>query len=95
MVVNNLLIKLKVRDKESIEKAKNTLLSMKGRIPVLLDIQVKTDVKGVDAAYSLMLITKFNSTADLKTYLDHPVHLEVAGYITGVMEHGASLCYEL
>jgi hypothetical protein len=94
MVVNNLLIKLKARDAETIAKAKDTLLSMKGKIPVLLDIDVKTDVKGVEAAYSLMLITKFNSSADLKTYLEHPAHLEVAKYITGVMEQGASLCYE-
>jgi hypothetical protein len=96
MVINNLMIKLKERNGSEIEKAKNILLSMKGKIPVLLDIQVKIDVRGPgEAPYDIMLITQFNVIEDRKLYLDHPVHLEVAKYITSVTDINASLCYEL
>jgi hypothetical protein len=94
MVTNNLFIKLKNRDAESIKKAKDTLLSMKGKIPVLLNIQVETDVKAGESSYDLMLITQFNTLADKDSYLVHPVHLEVSKYIKEAMESGASLCYE-
>ncbi len=37
MIVNNLLLKLKERDNEDIAKARDVLLSMKGKIEVLCD----------------------------------------------------------
>ena len=95
MVTNNLLIKLKERSKDDIEKVKNLLLSMKGKIPVLLSIKVETDIRGPEkSGYDIMLITQFNEFGDLDKYLNHPVHLEVSQYIKNVMDAGASLCYE-
>jgi hypothetical protein len=94
MFTNNLLIKLKKRSKDEIEKAKSALLSMEGKIPVLLNIEVKTDTRGPEkSSYDIMLITQFNELEDLDKYLNHPVHLEVAKYIKDAMETGASLCY--
>jgi hypothetical protein len=94
MVTNNLLIKLKDRSKDGIEKAKDMLLSMDGKIPVLLSIRVETDTRGPEkSAYDIMLVTQFNELEDLDEYLNHPVHLEVAKYIKDAMETGASLCY--
>ncbi|GHV43327.1 hypothetical protein AGMMS49546_24600 [Spirochaetia bacterium] len=94
MITNNLFIKLKKRDAESIEKTKNILLSMKGKISVLLNIQVETDIKAGESSYDLMLITQFNTLKDKDVYLAHPVHVEVSTYIKEVMESSASLCYE-
>ncbi|GHU16706.1 hypothetical protein FACS1894163_06550 [Spirochaetia bacterium] len=94
MITNNLFIKLKKRDAGNIEKTKNILLSMKGKIPVLLNIQVEADVKAGESSYDLMLITKFNTLEDKDIYLAHPVHVEVSNYIKEAMESGASLCYE-
>ena len=31
---------------------------------------------------------------DFDAYLIHPVHIEVAQYIVGVLETGAAVCYE-
>jgi hypothetical protein len=94
MVTNNLLIKLKQRSSDEIKKAKDMLLSMGGKIPVLLDIRVENDTRGPEgSAYDLMLITQFNELEDLDKYLNHPVHLEVSKYIKDAMETGASLCY--
>jgi hypothetical protein len=95
MVTNNLFIKLRERSKDEIEKVKNVLLSMNGKIPVLLSIKVETDIRGPENSdYDIMLITQFNEFGDLDKHLNHPVHLEVSQYIKTVMDMGASLCYE-
>jgi hypothetical protein len=94
MVTNNLLIKLKNRSKDDIEKARDMLLSMDGKIPALLNIRVETDMRGPEKSdYDIMLIIQFNELEDLGEYLNHPVHLEVSKYIEEAMEAGASLCY--
>jgi hypothetical protein len=95
MVTNNLLIKLKKRSKDEIEKTKDMLLSMDGKIPALLNIKVETDIRGPKKSdYDIMLIIQFNELEDLDKYLNHPVHLEVSKYIKEAMEVGASLCYK-
>jgi hypothetical protein len=95
MIVNNLLIKLKDNSKEKLEEAKNVLSGLKGNIPVLLDSRVEVDINAGKSSYDIMLINSFNSREDLQTYLDHPVHIKAAEYITPAMEKAASLCYEL
>jgi hypothetical protein len=96
MIANNLLIKLKDRSEAGIDKVKDLLLSMDGKIPVLLDIRVETDIRGPGkSSCDIMLITRFDSLKDLSTYLEHPVHLEVSNYIKDAMDNGVSLCYEI
>ena len=94
MVTNTLLIKLKERNNENAEKAKAVLLGMKGKIDVLRDLQVETDVRHGEASYDILLITHFSAMEDMEAYLIHPVHVEVSKYIAGVLESGASVCYE-
>jgi hypothetical protein len=94
MIVNNLLIKLKESDNENIAKARDVLLSMKGKIDVLRDLQVEVDIRHGSSSYDIMLITKFETMKDLDSYLIHPLHIEVSRYISTVFESGASLCYE-
>jgi hypothetical protein len=94
MVTDNFLIKLKNRSVDEIEKTKDMLLSMDGKIPALLSIRVETDTRGpVQSAYDVMLITQFNELENLDEYRNHPVHLEVSKYIKEVIETGASFCY--
>jgi hypothetical protein len=95
MIANNLLIRLKDRSEREIDKVKDLLLSMRGKIPALLDIRVETDIRGPEkSSYDVMLITRFNGLEELKSYLEHPVHLEVSAYIKNATDTGASLCYE-
>ena len=94
MIVNNLLLKMKERDNENIAKAKDVLLSMKGKIEVLRDVQVEVDIRHGLSSYDIMLITKFDTMKDLDSYLIHPLHVDVSRYISNVLESGASLCYE-
>lgn len=94
MITNTLLIKLKERNHENIVKARAALLSMKGEIEVLRDLQVEINIRQGDASYDILLVTKFSSMEDLDAYLIHPVHVEVSKYIAGVLESGAAVCYE-
>lgn len=95
MIVNNLLLRLKERDSESILKAKNALLSMKGKIGVLIDLQAEVNIRHGGSSYDIILITKFASMKDLDAYLVHPVHVEVAKYIGSVVDIQAAVCYEV
>ncbi|ATW23534.1 Dabb family protein [Candidatus Formimonas warabiya] len=94
MITNNLLIKLKERNNENVAKAKDVLLSMKGKIEVLRDLQVEVNIRHGESSYDILLITKFSCLEDLESYLVHPIHVEVSKYIAGVLESGAAVCYE-
>ncbi|HBE79854.1 MAG TPA: stress protein [Firmicutes bacterium] len=95
MIVNNVLLKLKDREQGNVKKAQEVLLGLKGKIEVLLDIQVETNIRPSDSSYDLLLITKFESLENMNAYLSHPAHLEVARYIGSVLDTQASLCYEM
>ena len=95
MVINNLLIKLKNRDSESIAEAVRVLKNLEGNIPVLLCSKVKTDIRAGESGYDIMLINTFASADDIKKYLEHPVHVEVAKFIVAAMDASASFCYDV
>lgn len=94
MIVNNLLLKLKDGSSDNVSKTRDVLLSMKGKIEVLIDIQAEVNIRPGQSAYDLILFTSFASLEDMETYLSHPVHFEVAKYIGSVLDTQASVCYE-
>ncbi|GGA24243.1 Dabb family protein [Paenibacillus physcomitrellae] len=95
MIINHLLLKLKDRSPEQIEHTRSVLLGMKGKIDVLIDIQAEANVRPGPSAHDLILITKFESMADMEKYLAHPVHLDVARFIGSVLDTQASVCCEV
>jgi hypothetical protein len=94
MITNNLLLKLKDRSPENIAKARDVLLSMKGKIEVLIDLKVEVNIRPGAPSYDILLIAKYASIADFEAYLVHPVHVEVGKYIASVLETSAAVCYE-
>lgn len=92
MIVNHVLLKLKDRSPEQINQAQTLLMSLRGKIDVLLHIQVERNVRPGPSAYDLLLITRFASMEDLDQYLIHPAHQEVAQWIGTVVETQASVC---
>lgn len=95
MIINNLLLKLRNIDADSIKKTQEILLSMRGKIEVLIDIQAEINIRPGESNYDIILITKFASLEDLDKYLIHPKHLEVAKFIASVLDTQASVCYNL
>jgi hypothetical protein len=94
MITHIVLFKLKDRSAGSIKKAKDVLSGMIGKIPQLLDLETGVDVLHSDRSYDIALITRFDSLGDLQTYQAHPVHLEVAKYMTSVRESSISVDFE-
>ena len=80
MVKHVILWKLKdeVSDKESVKRGiKEGLEGLKGRIPGLVDITVRTE--GLPSSNAdAMLETTFENEAALKGYATHPEHVAVA-----------------
>ncbi|MDD5473337.1 MAG: Dabb family protein [Candidatus Methanoperedens sp.] len=94
MITHIVLFKLKDRSRGSVEKAKDVLLGMKGSIPQLRHLEVGSDVLHSQRSFDIALVTKFDSLEDLDAYQKHPVHVEVAKYMTSVRKYSVSVDYE-
>jgi hypothetical protein len=70
------------------------LLSMKGRVPSLLDIEAGVDFTRSDRSYEVGLVTRHNTRSDLDAYRVDPVHLEVATYIREHSTGAAAVDFE-
>lgn len=84
MITHIVLFKLKDESAESIEKAKNTLMDMDGKIPELKDIEVGINITHADRSYNLALVTKFDSLESLEAYQINPIHVGVSKYMVSV-----------
>lgn len=94
MITNTQLLKLKDRSGENIAKARDVLLSMQGKIEFLRDLKVEVNIRQGASSYDLLMSAQYDSLEDLEAYIIHPVHVEVAKYIAGVLETSAVVCYE-
>jgi predicted metal-dependent HD superfamily phosphohydrolase len=63
-------------------------------IPQIRHLQVGTTVTPGDD-FDVVLISDFDSLEDLRAYVEHPVHQEVAAYIRSVVSGRAAVDYEL
>lgn len=77
MIVHIVLFKLKDPSAENAAKAKEMLLSMDGKLPMLRQLEVGTDVIRSERSYDVALYTRFDSLADLQAYQVHPYHADV------------------
>ncbi len=94
MITHIVLFKLKDRTPRNVEKARDALLSMKGKIPQLRHFEVGTDVLHSERSYDLALVTRFDSLEGLQDYQANPLHVEVSKYITSVRESAVAVDYE-
>lgn len=94
MITNTQLLKFKDRSGENIAKARDVLLSMQGKIEFLRDLKVEINIRQGASSYDLLMSAQYDSLEDLEAYIIHPVHVEVAKYIAGVLETSAVVCYE-
>jgi hypothetical protein len=94
MITHIVFFKLKERSPEVVNKTKEVLMNMEGKIDELKHIEVGIDVIQSERSYDLALVTKFNSLADLDAYTVHPIHKDVIQYIATVREASVSVDYE-
>ncbi len=77
MITHIVLFKLKDPSAENVSKAKEMLLSMDGKLPMLRHLEVGIDVVRSERSYDVALFSRFDSLADLQAYQVHPYHADV------------------
>lgn len=77
MITHIVLFKLKDPSLENSSKARELLLSMDGKLPMLRQLEVGVDVVRSERSFDVALYTKFDSLADLQAYQVHPYHADV------------------
>jgi hypothetical protein len=89
------IVIFKVNDKSKIEEAKNQILSLKDKIPEIIDIEVFSDIGYDENASDFGLITTFNNIEDLDIYAKHPDHLEVIKFIKTIATERRAIDYKV
>ena len=77
MIKHIVCFKIKEEYKDRIEEAKNTLLSMKGNVPLVKEIQVGIDFLHSARSYDLILEVILESKEDLELYQKDEYHCNV------------------
>lgn len=77
MIKHVVCFKLKNDSIELRKKTKDILLSMQGRVPMLLDLKVGVDFLSSTRSYDIILETYFNNKEDLENYQNDSYHCEV------------------
>ena len=96
MIAHIVLFKLKENTPEGIEKAKQLLLSMDGKVEMLRHLEVGVDVIRSERSADIALYTKFDSLEDLQAYQVHPYHAnEVAAYMRSVCSSVTAADYQV
>lgn len=83
MIAHIVLFKLKEPTAENVALVRDKLLSMDGKVPMLLQLEVGVDVIRSERSYDVALYTRFASLEDLQAYQVHPYH---AGEVVPVMK---------
>ena len=77
MIKHIVCFKFKNNSIENLEKTKEILLSMRGNVPMLVDIKVGIDFLHSPRSYDIILETYFNTKEDLALYQQDPYHCSV------------------
>jgi hypothetical protein len=88
------LVLFKFTEPSCAASAVERLLSMKGRVASLLDIEAGVDFTRSDRSYDVGLITRHKSRADLAAYQADPIHVEVAAFVRARCEKAAAVDFE-
>ncbi len=96
MIRHVVMWKFKEENKtENMEHARQILYALKPIIKEIRRMEIGFDVLKTDMSYDMMLLTEFDSLADLKTYAVHPEHLKVSEFVRSVIESRVVLDCEL
>jgi hypothetical protein len=94
VITHIIFFKLKNRNPENIEKARERLDSLRGRVETLRSLEVGVDVLHKERSFDIALTARFDSMEGLTAYQQHPYHREVADWIKAASVSVASVDYE-
>jgi hypothetical protein len=91
MVKHVVLFKCKV--KTDMSKIRDLLLTMKGKIEVIKDIDVGLNFIDREINFDVSLIVQLDKPKDMNVYLEHPYHLEVSKQLDVLCERRCAVDY--
>jgi len=95
MITHIVFFKLDESSPEIVQAVQEMLLSMQGKIPQLLHLEVGIDLVRSDRSYDLALVTRFASLGDLQTYQLHPYHADtVVPFVKKIVQSSVTVDYE-
>lgn len=96
MIKHVVCFKLKDNSYDKKCEARDVLLSMKGKVDLIKDIEVGVDFLGSSRSYDIILIVTLDSKKALDEYQNHPYHCEtVKTYMHKVRDSSVAVDYEL
>ena len=88
--------KLKDNSDEICSKTADILLSMKGKVPQIIDIEVGVDFLHSSRSYDIILQVTLGSRDKLDEYQNDPYHCDVVKtYMHSVMESSVAIDYNI
>ena len=93
MIKHIVMWKFKSGEDDNISKFVNGLISLKGQIKEIIDMEVKTNVNK-NNRYDVVLISTFNSLDDLEKYQKDPRHVIVSKLCENIREDRAAIDIE-
>ena len=90
------IVCFKLKEGESVEKAKEVLLSMKGNVPTIIDIEVGQDFLKSQRSYDLILQVVLKDKDALSEYQNDEYHCSVVKkHMHAVRESSIAVDYEI
>jgi hypothetical protein len=80
MIKHIVFFKLENPSEENKKSLQNKILSMKGKIDYLVNIEAGVNFSLEERAYDVALLSDLNSKEDLKKYATDPIHLDVIAH---------------
>lgn len=88
------IVLFKLFDPKKAAEVRERILSMKGKIPELLEIEVGVDVVRNERSYDVALVSKHESVDAMQRYQVHPEHLALKTYLDTVRERSICVDFE-
>ena len=86
----------KLNEGESVQKAKEVLLSMKGNVPMIIDIEVGTDLLHSARSYDVILQVTLKDMLTLEEYQQDQYHVNVVKkHMHAVVKNSVAIDYEI
>lgn len=80
---------------ENLAEAKARMLSLKGQIPEIIEMEVYLGAEGsAPANYDYALVSKFRSLEELAAYQAHPLHVAFGQYVKELREPDGRVCID-
>ena len=90
------IVCFKLNEGESAQKAKEVLLSMKGNVPMLLDIEVGVDILHSARSYDVILQVVLKDMQTLEEYQKDAYHVDVVKkHMHAVTKSSVAIDYEI